>query len=130
LFSRHGPYEVLVSDNGLQFVSHEFEMFCLNNGTLHKTSAVCKPATNGQAERVVRILKIAVKQAQLTHRDVDAVIAHYLLVYRSTPHATTGEIPSVLLVGRRLRTKHDLMIPSVKAHAQRKQLSVQKCKRR
>ena len=129
LFSRHGLCEVLVSDNGPQFVSQEFETFCMNNGILHKTSAVYKPATNGQAERVVRILKTAVKQAELTHRDVDAVIANYLLVYRSTPHATTGEIPSVLLMGRRLRTKHDLMIPSVQAHVQKKQISMQKCTR-
>ena len=129
LFSRHGLCEVLVSDNGPQFVSQEFEMFCMNNGILHKTSAVYKPATNGQAERVVRILKTAVKQALLTHRDVDAVIANYLLVYRTTPHATTGEVPSVLLMGRRLRTRHDLMIPSVTAHVQRKQLEAQKCKK-
>ena len=66
LFSRHGLCEVLVSDNGPQFVSQEFETFCMNNGILHKTSAVYKPATNGQAERVVRILKTAVKQAELT----------------------------------------------------------------
>jgi len=129
LFSRHGLCEVLVSDNGPQFVSQEFETFCMNNDILHKTSAVYKPATNGQAERVVRVLKTAVKQAELTHRDVDAVIANYLLVYRSTPHSTTGEIPSVLLMGRRLRTRHDLMIPSVDAHVQKKQLAMQKSTR-
>jgi len=129
LFSRHGLCEVLVSDNGPQFVSLEFETFCMNNGILHKTSAVYKPATNGQAERVVRILKTAVKQAELTHRDVDSVIANYFLVYRSTPHSTTGEIPSVLLMGRRLRTRHDLMIPSVDAYVQKKQLTMQKSTR-
>ena len=117
MFSRRGIVEVLVSDSGPQFVSQEFEGFYINNGILNKTSAVYKPSTNGQAERVVRILKTAVKQAQLTGRDVDAVIANYLLVYRTTPLATTGEIPSVLLMGRRLRTKHDLLIPSTTAHA-------------
>ena len=129
LFSRHGLCEILVTDNGPQFVSQEFETFCINNGILHRTSAVYKPATNGQAERVVRILKTAVKQAQLTHRDVDVVIAQYLLIYRSTPHATTGEVPSILLMGRRLRTRHDLMVPSLEANVQKKQLGMQKVQR-
>jgi len=125
IFSRHGLCETLVSDNGPQFVSQEFELFCANNGIVHKTSAIYKPSTNGQAERVVRLLKTAIKQAQLMHVNVDTMIAKYLLVYRTTPHATTGEAPSVLLMGRRLRTRYDLMVPSVTAHVQRKQLTMQ-----
>jgi len=61
IFSRHGLCEILLSDNGPQFVSQEFETFC---AIVHKTSAPYKPSTNGQAERVVRILKTAIKQAQ------------------------------------------------------------------
>ena len=57
MFARYGFPEILVSDNGPQFKSYEFEQFCINNGILHTTSSVCKPATNGQAERVVQILK-------------------------------------------------------------------------
>ena len=125
IFSRHGLCETLVSDNGPQFVSQEFEMFCANNGIVHKTSAVYKPSTNGQAERVVRLLKTAIKQAQLMHVNVDTMIAKYLLVYRTTPHATTGEAPSVLLMGRRLRTRYDLMVPSLTAHVQKKQCAMQ-----
>jgi transposase InsO family protein len=113
IFSRQGLPEVLVSDNGPQFVSKEFQDFCSKNGIVHHTSAVHKPASNGQAERVVQILSSALKQAQLTHSNVDSVIARYLLIYRNTPHSTTGETPSMLLMGRRLRTRLDLMLPSV-----------------
>ena len=67
IFSRHGLPEILVSDNGSQFTSKEFEKVCVNNGIVHRTSAAYKPSTNGQAERVVQILKSAIKQAQLTH---------------------------------------------------------------
>ena len=88
IFSRHGLPEILVSDNGAQFTSRDFEQFCSNNGILHRTSAAYKPSTNGQAERAVQILKSAIKQAQLTNKDVSAVIAKYLLVYRNTPHST------------------------------------------
>ena len=99
IFSRHGLPEIIVSDNGPQFTATEFQQFCSNNGILHRTSAAYKPSTNGQAERVVQILKSAIKQAHVTNADVAAVIAKYLLVYRNTPHSTTGEPPSMLLYG-------------------------------
>lgn len=123
IFSRHGLPEILVSDNGPQFTAREFAKFCANNGILHRTSAAYKPSTNGQAERVVQILKSAIKQAQLTNSDVSALIAKYLLVYRNTPHSTTGEPPSLLLMGRRLRTRLDLLIPSVEKHVEARQYS-------
>ena len=88
---------------------------------LHRTSAPYKSSTNGQAERVVQILKSAIKQAQATQTDVSAVIAKYLLVYRNTPHSTTGERPSLLLMGRRLHTRLDLLTPSVEKHVQARQ---------
>ena len=39
IFSRHGLPEIIVSDNGPQFIATEFEQFCTSNGTLHRTSA-------------------------------------------------------------------------------------------
>ena len=108
IFSRHGLPEIIVSDNGPQFTAAEFQQFCTSGGILHCTSAPYKPSTNGQAERVVQILKSALRQALITNADVTAVIANYLLVYRTTPHSTTGEPPSMLLMGRRLCTRLDL----------------------
>mgnify|MGYP001800523948 CR=1 FL=1 len=61
IFSRHGLPEILVSDNGPQFTSPEFEQFCKINCISHRTSAAYKRSTNGQAERVVQILKQAIK---------------------------------------------------------------------
>ena len=121
IFSRFGLCDILVSDNAPQFVSEEFETFCSSNGIMHKTSAVYKPASNGQAERVVQNLKNALKQAELSNKDVDQVLAHYLLVYRNTPHATTGESPAMLLMGRRLRTRLDLLKPHVRSSVALKQ---------
>ena len=57
IFSRHGLPKIIVSDSGPQFTASEFEQNCTSNGILHRTSAVYKPSTNGQAERVVQILK-------------------------------------------------------------------------
>ena len=80
IFSRHGLPEIIVSDNGPQFTATEFEQFCTSNGILYLTSAAYKPSTQGQAERVVQILKSAIKQVHLTNADVDTVIANHLLV--------------------------------------------------
>ena len=110
-------------DNGPKFNATEFEQFCTSNGILHRSSAAFKSSTNAQAERVVQILKSAIKQAHLTIADVDAVIANHLLVYRTTPHSTTGEPPSLLLMGRRLRNRLDLLTPSLETHVEARQYS-------
>lgn len=64
--SRHGLSEIFVSDNGLQFSSHNLKGFVLTIGLCIVHSAPYKPSTNGQAERVVQTLKTAIKQAQAT----------------------------------------------------------------
>ena len=124
VFSRQGLPEILVSDNGPQFTSTEFQEFCALNGIRHRTSSPYKPSTNGQAERVVQILKTALKQAHLTGTNVDTVLPRYLLRYRNTPHSTTGESPAVLLMERRLCTRLDLLTPSVHKHVEAKQQAV------
>ena len=91
---------------------------------MHRTSSAYKPSTSGQAERVVQILKSAIAQARVTKQDVNVVLARSLLVYRNTPHTTTGETPSVLLMGRKLRTRLDLILPSVEEHVKKQQYKV------
>ena len=49
-FARFGLPEQIVSDNGPQFVSEEFELFLQHNGIKHIRSAPNHPATNGAAE--------------------------------------------------------------------------------
>ena len=84
IFSLYGLPEIMVSDNGPQFIASEFQQFCRNNGIMHRTSAAYKPSNNGQAERVVQILKSARARARLAKQDVNVVIARNLLIYRNT----------------------------------------------
>ena len=56
-----GISDVIVSDNGPQFTSHEVRVFCEQNGICHKTLPPHHPATNGQVERMVQELKKAFK---------------------------------------------------------------------
>ncbi|XP_015276986.1 PREDICTED: uncharacterized protein K02A2.6-like, partial [Gekko japonicus] len=69
LFATHGLPDVIVSDNGPQFVSEEFRLFLTSNGIRQMTSAPFHPASNGQAERMVRTAKEALgKMRRLTTR--------------------------------------------------------------
>ena len=44
-----------------------------------------------------------------------------MLVYRNTPHTTTGESPAMLFMKRRLRTRLDLLSLSLRKHVEHKQ---------
>ncbi len=49
-FAQLGVPETVVTDNGLSFVSKEFEGFLKKNGIAHVTSAPYHPSSNGLAE--------------------------------------------------------------------------------
>lgn len=111
IFARFGVPEVLVSDNGAQFTSNEFQHFMEMIGIIHKRSAPYHPATNGQAERNVQTFKNTLKTINCDRADLKKVLNNILLNYRRTPHATTGESPSALMLNRQIRTRLDSMIP-------------------
>uniref|UniRef100_A0A8C3HCL2 Gypsy retrotransposon integrase-like protein 1 n=1 Tax=Chrysemys picta bellii TaxID=8478 RepID=A0A8C3HCL2_CHRPI len=111
LFSRFGLPEQLVSDNGPQFVSQEFQKFMKANGIHHITSAPYHPSTNGLAERSVQTMKQALKSAR-GQLSIQKRLDTFLLSYRNTPHATTKASPAYLMMGRQLSTCFDLLKPS------------------
>lgn len=127
IFSRFGIPEVLVSDNGTQFTSNEFQQFLQMNGIIHKRSAPYHPATNGQVERNVQTFKHKLKTINCNRSEIGKVLNNILLNYRRTPHATTGESPSSLMFNRQIRSRLDFMIPIQnieKNKSQRNELSV------
>ncbi|XP_058811007.1 uncharacterized protein K02A2.6-like [Topomyia yanbarensis] len=112
LFSRYGAPVTIVSDNGPQFTSAEFKEFLQNSGVkFHKLSAPYHPATNGQAERYVQTTKDALKAMGTTASTLQSNLNNFLQRYRIAPHATTGESPSKLFMGRNIRTHLDLLKP-------------------
>lgn len=113
LFARFGIPEQIVSDNGTQFVSEEFQTFVKSNGIRHITSAPYHPATNGLAERTVQTFKQALRSMRQSPKPVREKLAKFLIAYRNTPHSTTGESPAQLLLGRPLRTLLDLVKPNL-----------------
>jgi len=122
IFSRNGICcEQLVSDNAPQFTSDEFQAFMKINGITHLTGPVYHPSTNGLAENFVGTLKNALKSAQQDAGTLKKKLAQFLIIYRTTPHSTTNETPAQLLMGRKLRTKLDLLKPSVEERVHKNQ---------
>ena len=111
IFAIHGLPLRIVTDNGPQFVSKEFADFCGANGVQHTLSAPYHPATNGEAERFVQTFKKNMKCRSASSADVDKLVCRFLITYRTTPHTTTGMSPSSMLMGRRIRTRMDLLKP-------------------
>lgn len=54
IFSIHGLPKTLVSDNGSNFTSLEFEEFMKKNGIKHIKVLSYHPTSNGSAERAIR----------------------------------------------------------------------------
>ena len=99
-FSRHGIPDVLISDNGPQFSSHEFQQFIKHYRIDHRTSSPYHPQSNGMAEKAVQTIKRLMKKA--THNGNDPYLA--LLEYRNTPWSDTLGSSAQRLMGRRTKT--------------------------
>ena len=121
VFSTYGLPDQIVSDNGPQFTSEDFQMFLKNNGVKHIRSAPYHPATNGLAERFVQTLKKAIVAGKSDSRSHDHKLASFLLKYRTTPHTVTGVPPSTLFLGRQLKTVLDLLKPNTERRVLDKQ---------
>ena len=67
-----------------------------------------KPRTNGLAERFIRTMKESLKNDRGT-APLQCKLDTLLLKYRNCPHATIGNSPAVLLIGRPLRCRLDLL---------------------
>ena len=121
LFATHGLPEQIVSDNGPQFTSVEFETCMKKNGIKHIRSAPGHPSSNGEAERFVQIFKRGLKASKHESGSLQVRLNTFLFVYRSTPHSTTGVSPAELFLKRKLRTRLDLLHPSVATQVAEKQ---------
>ena len=102
IFSRHELPEVVRSDNGPQFSSHDFSRFANTYNFNHVTSSPFYPQSNGQAERTVQTVK------GIIQKSTDPFMA--LLSYRSTPMPWCGLNPAELCIGRLIKSS----VPQIK----------------
>ena len=119
MFATHGLPATVVSDNGSNFTSSEFQEFMKKNGIKHIKVAPYHPASNGLAERAVRIFKEGYEKME--DGSVQTKLSRFLLSYGTTPHSTTGVPPAELLMKRRLHTQLNQLVPSVADRVRNKQ---------
>ena len=100
-FGVHGIPAEVVSDNGPQSSSFEFQEFAKDYGFKHTTTSPHYPKANGEVERAVETVK------KLWRKNDDKHLA--LLDYRTTPLPDIDLSPAQLLMGRRLRNKFPIM---------------------
>lgn len=115
-FARFGLPDVIVSDNGRQFVSSQFKEFCTRNSIKHLTIAPYSPQSNGAAENAVKSFKVGMTKALSDPKNngesMETLTNRYLFFYRSSTHATTLETPYKRMFGREMRTHFDRIKPS------------------
>ena len=97
-----------VSHTWLTRTADEFRTFVRSKGMKHIKSAPYHPNTNGMAERFVQRFK-QVLRALTKKKTISRKLTNFLLTYRTTPHALNGEAAAVLLMGRNLRTRLDIL---------------------
>ncbi|CAB4023777.1 Transposon Tf2-9 poly, partial [Paramuricea clavata] len=105
IFSQFGYPEEMVSDNGPQFTSHEFKSFLHSCGIKHRLITPYWPAANATVERFNKTSGKAVKAAHAEGRNWKQELPKFLMMYRATPHISTGVSPAELFFGRRIKTK-------------------------
>ena len=67
IFGIFGHCTVLTTDNGPQFISHNFTEYLKRKGIIHRRSSLYNPQANGVVERVNRNLKKLIDTNEITN---------------------------------------------------------------
>lgn len=109
IFSRNGIPDIVVSDNATSFTSQEFKDFLSNNSIIPINPPPYSPASNGQIERSVRVIKNLLKKNG--SGSIRKRLSQSLLCYRNVPHSITKISPSMALNGRNYVTLREKINP-------------------
>lgn len=108
---RHGFCEVLISDQGREFVNQiEAELFRLS-GIEHRITTAYHPQTNGLTERFNQTLQTALlKVVNDTQSDWDYHLPAILFAYRTSIQKATKFTPFSLMYCRYVKLNHLIML--------------------
>jgi len=115
IICRHGvPYEI-VTNNGPQFISHEFEAFCSDWGIKVSYFTPRYPQGNGQAEAANKTIISNLKK-RLNHLKGGWYdeLQPVLWAYRTTPRRSIRETPFSLVYGMEAVVPAELNVPGLR----------------
>lgn len=99
VFHLFGVPESILSDNGVQYVSHAFENLLKKYGIQHTRTAIYSPQANA-SERVNRSILSAIRaEVSGDQRDWDAHVSAIGAALRNSVHESTSYSPFYLLFG-------------------------------
>ncbi|XP_026729556.1 uncharacterized protein K02A2.6-like [Trichoplusia ni] len=105
IFSRLGNPVSITADNGRQFTSEDFKLFCSERNIKLYNTKLYWPQQNGEVERQNRDILKRLKIAQAEKKNWKESLREYMVMYNSTPHSVTGKTPSELFFRRQFRDK-------------------------
>lgn len=100
IFTAYGLPQEVVSKNGPQFASEDFQLFMKSNGIKHTHCSPYHPSSNGFAKRMVQTFKKARKSSATEKTTVSQNLSDFLFSYHTTPHSTANDMPCHLFLGR------------------------------
>lgn len=99
----YGPPDILLSDQGSQFMSKFFLAVCRSLGIETRESTPYHPQTNGQVERYNRtIIKQIRHYVADNPRRWDELLPILTYAYNTQPHRSTGVAPFEMVIPRRI----------------------------
>ncbi|KAL8562268.1 hypothetical protein ACOMHN_037224 [Nucella lapillus] len=105
IFARHGVPDIVKSDNGPPFSSHEFKQFANQLGFKHRKVTPLWPQANGGVEKCMQMIKKTIQSAHIEGKPWKQELFHFLRNYRATPHSSTGVSPAEALFRRPIKVK-------------------------
>ncbi|CAB3998029.1 Transposon Ty3-G Gag-Pol poly [Paramuricea clavata] len=99
-FARHGIHEQVMTDNGPQFVAHDFQIFTKEWDFEHVACSPYHSHANGKAESAVKEAKKILRKS----KKAKSYAFWAVLDHRNTPSASMKSSPAQRLLNRRART--------------------------
>ena len=125
VFKLHGLASELVSDRGTQFNNAFMRTLTRLLGTRQALSTAFHPQTDGQTERVNRVLEEMLRHFNSPRQDDwDEYLSLAEFAVNNAKHASTGQSPFFLVYGRNPRTRQQTSSHCLpKAHKRRQRMS-------
>lgn len=102
IFARFGVPHLMVTDNAPEFAGGDLRAWMMGIGCRLAHSPEYHPQANGSAERMVRVIKDALKCFNPHKSSIQAYIQRVLFVHRNTAQRE-GKTPAEWLLGRNVR---------------------------
>ena len=105
---------MVCTDNATIFISADIQELICGNCIAHRTIEPKHSGGNGLAERPVREVKLAMQRCTVDGVCMNLALQRWLFQQRRIPHSKTSVSPAELILGRRPKSRLDLIHPDLR----------------